>query len=63
MQGMNEDLAAVAKETGALYLDRPLSLAWQDSDFVDDGHFSAAGAEKFAEAISSDIAANCGHTP
>ena len=63
VQGMNEDLAAVAKETGALYLDRPLSLAWQDSDFVDDGHFSAAGAEKFAEAISGDVAANCGHTP
>jgi lysophospholipase L1-like esterase len=63
MQGMNEDLAAVAKETGVLYLDRPLSLAWQDSDFVDNGHFSAAGAEKFAEAIAGDIAANCGHAP
>lgn len=60
MQGMNEDLAAVAKETGSLYLDRPLSVAWQDSDFVDDGHFSAAGAEKFAEAIAGDITANCG---
>jgi hypothetical protein len=63
MQGMNEDLAAVAKETGVLYLDRPLSLVWQDSDFVDTGHFSAAGAERFAEAIAGDIAANCRHTP
>ena len=63
MQGMNEDLAAVAKEMGVLYLDRPLLLVWQDSDFVDNGHFSAAGSERFAEAIAGDIAANCGHTP
>jgi lysophospholipase L1-like esterase len=59
MQGINEDLAAVAKETGTLFLDKPLSLNWQDSDFVDNGHFSAAGAEKFAEAIAGDVAANC----
>jgi len=42
---------------------RPLSLAWRDSDFVDTGHFSAAGAEKFAEAIAGDIAANFAGTP
>lgn len=63
MQAMNEDLAAVAKEMGVLYLDRPLALAWHDSDFVDGGHFSAAGAEKFAEAIAGDVAANCGPAP
>jgi hypothetical protein len=59
MQGINEDLAAVAKETGTLFLDKPLSLNWQNSDFVDNGHFSAAGAEKFAAAIAGDVAANC----
>jgi lysophospholipase L1-like esterase len=59
MQALNQDLAAVAKETGTLFLDKPLSVAWQNSDFVDQGHFSAAGAKKFAEAIAGDIAANC----
>ena len=52
MQALNQDLAAVAKETGTLFLDKPLSVAWQNSDFVDQGHFSAAGAKKFAEAIA-----------
>ena len=59
MQALNQDLAAVAKETGTLFLDKPLSVEWQISDFVDQGHFSAAGAKKFAEAIAGDVAANC----
>ena len=59
MQALNQDLAAVAKETGTLFLDKPLSVAWQNSDFVDQGHFSAAGAKKFAETIAGDVAANC----
>jgi lysophospholipase L1-like esterase len=63
MQALNQDLAAVAKETGTLFLDKPLSVAWQNSDFVDQGHFSAAGAKKFAEAIAGDIAANCQPEP
>ena len=59
MQALNQDLSAVARETGTLFLDKPLSVAWQNSDFVDQGHFSAAGAKKFAEAIAGDVAANC----
>ena len=59
MQALNQDLATVARETGTLFLDKPLSVAWQNSDFVDQGHFSAAGAKKFAEAIAGDVAANC----
>ena len=46
MQALNQDLAAVAEETGTLSLDKPLSVAWQNSDFVDQGHFSAAGAKR-----------------
>jgi lysophospholipase L1-like esterase len=61
MQALNQDLSAVARETGTLFLDKPLSVAWQNSDFVDQGHFSAAGAKKFAEAIAGDVAANCRH--
>ena len=59
MQALNQDLSTVARETGTLFLDKPLSVAWQNSDFVDQGHFSAAGAKKFAEAIAGDVAANC----
>ena len=59
MQALNQDLSTVARETGTLFLDKPLSVAWQNSDFVDQGHFSAAGAKKFAEAIAGDVAAHC----
>ena len=59
MQALNQDLSTVARETGTLLLDKPLSVAWQNSDFVDQGHFSAAGAKKFAEAIAGDVAAHC----
>jgi len=59
VEAMNADLEEVAKQTGALFLDRPLSLEWPDSDFVDSGHFSEAGAKKFARAIAGDVAANC----
>src|SRR5262249_51847917 len=59
MQGLNEDLASIAKETGTLFLDQPLSVSWQESDFVDNGHFSAAGAKRFAESIAGVVAANC----
>ncbi len=62
MEAMNADLAEVAGETGTLFLDRPLSLEWSDSDFVDSGHFSEAGARKFAHAIAGDIAAHCGRS-
>jgi lysophospholipase L1-like esterase len=59
MQGLNDDLAAAAKDSGTLFLAQPLSLPWQDSDFVDEGHFSAAGAQKLAASIAPAIAANC----
>jgi len=32
---------------------------WTEADFYDDGHFNAAGAQKFARAIAGDVAANC----
>jgi len=59
MTDLNEDLRQVAKETGTVFLDSPLNSLWQVNDFVDDGHFSAAGALKFAQAIAPDVAAHC----
>ena len=59
MADLNEDLEQVAKETGTVFLDGPLNATWQVTDFLDDGHFSAAGAAKFAQAIAPAIAANC----
>jgi len=59
MEAMNADLAEVARQTGTLFVDQPLSIDWLDSDFVDSGHFSEAGARKFVRAIADDVAANC----
>ena len=59
MQAMNEDLAQAAHESGAVFIGAPLAATWTDSDFIDDGHFTAAGSAKFARAIAGDVAANC----
>jgi S-formylglutathione hydrolase FrmB len=59
MQAMNEDLERAARESGAVFIGAPLATNWTDSDFIDDGHFTAAGAAKFAQAIAGGVAANC----
>lgn len=59
MQSMNEDLAEVAKSMNALFVDPSLTLRWEDGDFVDNGHFSAAGASEFAGALVDSISAHC----
>jgi lysophospholipase L1-like esterase len=59
LDAMNGDLAAAARETGTLYLDAPLRQSWSDSDFVDTGHFSPAGAMKLASAIAPGVADAC----
>ena len=59
VQKFNTDMKGAAEESGALFLAAPLSMTWLPSDFVDQGHFSAAGAAKFAQAIAPDIAAHC----
>ena len=56
---LNAVLKQSAQETGALFIDAPLNVTWQAGDFVDEGHFSAAGARKFAEAIAPGVAAAC----
>ncbi len=59
MKDLNEEMGRAAKAAGAAYLDAPLTLDWTDSDFVDEGHFAAPGAAKFAKAIAPGVAAGC----
>jgi hypothetical protein len=59
MRQINETLRQAAKASGAPFIDTPLSVKWELADFVDEGHFSAAGSAKFAAAIADDIRANC----
>ena len=56
---MNQDLAAAAASSGALFVDAPLFEHWTGSDFVDQGHFSALGARKFAASIAPVLAGAC----
>jgi lysophospholipase L1-like esterase len=56
---LNEDLARAARESGADIIEAPLSVAWTNDDFIDDGHFNAAGAQKFAQSIVEDVRRIC----
>jgi hypothetical protein len=59
MRDLNQVLARTAKDAGAIFLDAPLNVPWQKSDFVDEGHFAPTGSMKLAQAIAPGIAANC----
>jgi hypothetical protein len=59
MQEMNKDLEQAAHDSGAGFIGSPLAVTWTEADFFDEGHFTIAGAEKFARAIAGDVAANC----
>jgi len=56
---MNQDMAEAAGESHAYFLGAPLSENWTDSDFLDMGHFSAAGARKFSLSISESVQKIC----
>ena len=56
---LNNELAAAAKASGATFLTSPLSRAWTGADFADDGHFNAAGADKFAKTIVDGVRPLC----
>jgi lysophospholipase L1-like esterase len=54
----NAVLKEAADATGSpAYL--PAVDSYQDSDFVDNGHFSAEGSAKFAAELAPFIRANC----
>jgi lysophospholipase L1-like esterase len=59
MREMNLDLQRATTESGAAFLDAPLGVDWQDSDFLDDGHFSKQGSAKFAAAIAPAVQNSC----
>ena len=59
MYEINLDLQHAATESGALFLDAPLAVAWQNSDFVDEGHFGKQGSAKFAAALAPDLLRYC----
>jgi hypothetical protein len=59
MGALNADLADVAAKSGANFLAAPLSAGWTNDDFVDNGHFNAAGAQKFAASIAEDVRRLC----
>jgi hypothetical protein len=56
---LNDDLADVARQSGAAFLTSPLATEWSDGDFADVGHFNAAGDEKFAKTIVDDVRRIC----
>ena len=56
---MNQDLAEAAGESQAYFLGTPLSENWSDADFLDTGHFSRAGALKFARSIGESLRRIC----
>jgi lysophospholipase L1-like esterase len=45
--------------SGTNIIEAPLSVAWTNDDFIDDGHFNAAGARKFAQPIVEDVRRIC----
>jgi hypothetical protein len=56
---MNEDLASAADQSQAYFIGTPLAENWEDSDFLDHGHFSRKGSKKFASSIADDVRRIC----
>lgn len=57
-QRLNAVLARTATALGDLYIDVPID-DFSDSDFVDNGHFSVAGAQRFADFLAPVVRDAC----
>jgi lysophospholipase L1-like esterase len=57
---LNDDLRRLAARLDVPFIDTPHSVSWHADDFVDDGHFNAGGARKFADALAGPILRHCG---
>jgi hypothetical protein len=57
-QRLNAVLARTAKALDDIYVDVPID-EFSDLDFVDNGHFSAAGAQRFAEYLAPVVRDAC----
>ncbi len=53
----NEAMRGVARDTGVAFARSVTPAAFQAADFLDEGHFSRPGSEKFAELVSEELQA------
>jgi lysophospholipase L1-like esterase len=51
----NDRVAQLADRDGVHYVSTVLEADWEGSDFLDEGHFSREGCERFAELVASYI--------
>jgi lysophospholipase L1-like esterase len=51
----NEAMRGVARETGVGFAERVTPAVFEPADFLDEGHFSRPGSEKFAGLLSEEI--------
>jgi hypothetical protein len=58
LQKFNQALGATARSLGDVYVDVP-AASFSDSDFVDNGHFSPQGAQRFAETLAPVVRDAC----
>jgi len=58
LQELNQGLERIARELGDTYLAIPID-AFGNADFVDQGHFSAAGARRFAQYLAPVVRDAC----
>jgi len=63
MGRLNTAMLALAGTLGVPTVPEVLAVAWDDQDFVDNGHFSPRGTVKFAEALSPTIERTCKAAP
>ena len=57
---LNDDLHRLALRLDVPLIDTPHAVQWHADDFVDDGHFNAVGAGRFADALVGPIERHCG---
>jgi lysophospholipase L1-like esterase len=58
LEHLNGMLRSTAKRLGDIHVDVPIE-AFTGGDFVDSGHFSAAGARKFAQHLTQSVRSSC----
>jgi lysophospholipase L1-like esterase len=54
-RAFNEVLTRTALQNNAKVIDNVLKVQWVPEDFVDEGHFSVRGSEKFASAVAEGL--------
>lgn len=60
MAVFNERLIQIGGETGTPVVTAVLEVPWRATDFVDSGHFSPSGADKFARTVADAVGRHLG---